>query len=394
MQLGRKQVLISRRHLTHAMGDTLASRQSKALRETVKIIERCSECDICVKSCEFLTQLGETPKKLAEKFQAGFTRENPRVPYSCNLCDLCGKLCPEGLNIGKMCLEARQQLVKDGIAPLSSHIYIRREQEWTLSDSFALCLPDVRARSCSRVFFPGCHLSGYSPALVVSAYKYLRETLSDTGIILGCCGAPTKELGEELQFQQIVEGVALNMRKLGASEIIVACPHCYHNFKHYAAQFGLRSLYEVILEFGLPKIEKTGEWTFSLHDSCKARCEERFQQAVRTLVRNLGYWIEEMEYSRDKTRCCGAGGGVSYIDFDLQRRITKRRANEASFDLLTYCGACREIFAAVKPSIHVLDLVFNPNWMQDRLKPPNKASVRRENQGLLKSLLQRKITAF
>jgi len=358
------------------------------MSEISKIIEGCYDCELCVEDCEFLKQVCETPRELAEKFKAGFFRENPRVPYSCNLCDLCERLCPEDLNIGKMCLEARQQLVKEGLAPLPAHKHVKRDQEWSLSSSFAFSLPDPNTTGCKRVFFPGCNLSGYSPPLVIKTYDYLQARLPGTGIILGCCGAPTRELGEELQFEEIIEGLEMTMRELGTPEMIVACPYCYYNFKHHAPQFQMRLLYEVMVEIGLPETKRTGEWTFSLHDSCKARWEEGLQESVRTLVKKMGYRIEEMEYSRDMARCCGVGGVIPLVDFDLAKNITKLRTNEAPFDMLTYCGSCREAFAREKPSIHILDLIFNPNWEEDRLKPPNKASIRRENQSLLKSQLE------
>jgi len=104
----------------------------------------------------------------------------------------------------------------------------------------------------------------------------------------------------------------------------------------------------------------------------------------------MGYTIEEMEYSQHKTRCCGSGGTVFYVDFDLSKRIVRKRTEEASFDLLTYCSTCRETLAREKPTLHVLDLIFNPNWTKDRLRPPHKASTRRQNQALLKSLLANK----
>jgi len=360
------------------------------MSEISKIIEGCYDCELCVEDCEFLKQVCKTPRDLAEKFKVGFFRENLRVTYSCNLCDLCERVCPEDLNIGKMCLEARQQLVKEGLAPLPAHKYVKRDQEWSLSRAFAFSLPDPNAEGCKRVFFPGCSLAGYSPHLVIKTYDYLRERLAGTGIILGCCGAPTRELGEELQFEEILGGVESAMSELGASEIIVACPNCYYNFKHYVPQLQMRCLYEVMAEIGLPETKKTREWTFSLHDSCKARWEEDLQQSVRTLVKRIGYRIKEMEYSRDMTRCCGVGGVISFVDFDLGKNITKRRIAEAPFDMLTYCGSCREAFAREKPSIHVLDLIFNTNWVEDRLKPPNKASIRRENQSLLKSQLEKR----
>lgn len=359
------------------------------MSEIEKILEECVECNVCVEECEFLKQACETPKELADKFKAGYFREKPQIPYSCNLCSLCERLCPQDLNIGKMCLEIRQQMVKEQLGPLPMHKkFVVKEQEWVFSDSFTLSLPDLTTNECDRVFFPGCILSGYSPSLVLKTYDYLREKLPHTGIMLGCCGAPTLELGEETKFQQMLTELDSKMRKLGTREIILACPYCYHTFKQYAPQLQPKSLYEVMVEVGLPKVVKTREWVFSLHDSCRARWEENLQDNVRTLISSMGHRIEEMEYSKDKTRCCGAGSFISFADSDLAKKVTKRRADEAPFDILTYCATCRETLARERPAIHILDLIFNPDWENDRLKPPNQALTLSRKQSLLKSQLE------
>ncbi len=346
---------------------------------------------LCVKECEFLKQFCATPKELAKSLGAGHFMENPLIPYSCNLCDLCEQVCPYDLNIGRMCLELRQQLVAEDLGPLSQHDYVHRDLDWTTSDSFALAQPDPETGTCERVFFPGCNLSGYSPSLVVKAYDYLRERLPGTGILLNCCGAPLRDLGEQARFQEVLDAVAAEMAKLGASEIIVACPDCYSSFKHHAPQLEVRSLYEVMVELGLPDGLPTREWTFSLHDSCPTRGEKGIHDSVRTLIQMMGYGIEEMEYSRERTRCCGMGGMVAYADTWLAFNVTKRRIDEAHFDMLSYCASCREAFASPfageKPSLHLLDLIFNPDWEQTRLNPTNKGKTRRENQALLKSQL-------
>lgn len=101
----------------------------------------------------------------------------------------------------------------------------------------------------------------------------------------------------------------------------------------------------------------------------------------------MGYKIEEMEYSREKTRCCGMGGMVPYVDFDLANRVTKTRADEASHDLLTYCAACREALAMEKPALHLLDLIFNPNWKETMRTPPKTGKKRREAQSQTKALV-------
>jgi len=95
-----------------------------------------------------------------------------------------------------------------------------------------------------------------------------------------------------------------------------------------------------------------------------------------------------MEHSREMTRCCGMGGMVAFANLELSSKVTKSRIGEAHFDILTYCASCREAFASEKPAIHILDLVFNPDWEQDRLKAPKTGKARRETQALLKSQLR------
>lgn len=124
-------------------------------REAIEEAERClaCECKVCVENCEFLKKFCGTPKELAEKFRGGYFREKPQVPYSCNLCNLCERLCPEDLNVGKMCLELRGQLVEEGLGPLLGHKFVKMNQEWVLSDQFMFSLPDLRVSKCERIFF-------------------------------------------------------------------------------------------------------------------------------------------------------------------------------------------------------------------------------------------------
>lgn len=353
--------------------------------------ERClsCECKLCVKDCEFLKLYCETPKELAQKFRAGDFKQHPLIPYSCNLCELCQKLCPEDLCSGDMCMEIREKMVQDAIGPLPPHQFVRKDQEFSTSDAFTLSIPGSKDRNGEWAFFPGCSLSGYSPELVTSAYKYLREKLPGTGIILGCCGAPTHCLGDHPAFEGMVDKFESELKKMGASGLILACPDCYRTIKRSAPSIRLKSLYEVMVEKGLPEGAKaSAPRTFSLHDSCTARDEKEVMDAVRDLLKKMGYQLVEMEYSREKARCCGAGGMIPYVDPKLFVKIAERRANESPYDLLTFCAACRETFASVgKPSAHILDLIFNPDWENNLRKPPQTGKVRREKQTKLKNTL-------
>lgn len=357
--------------------------------EIDKIIENCTECELCVEDCEFLSKYCETPKELAEKFKAGYFREKPEVPYSCNICGLCQQLCPVELNIGQMCLDLREELVKEGLGPLPAHRFAKINQDFSTSDSVVLAQSDPKAGECKQAFFPGCALSSYSPELVIQVYDYLQEKMSGMGIVLGCCGSPAYLLGDQGHFEEILTGIESQMERLGASELLMACPECYQTIKHNAPNIKLKSVYEIMVEHGLPEMAKaTANKIFSLHDPCNARWEKEWQDSVRALVKEMGYQIEEMEYSRDKTRCCGLGGVVPYVDFELADRITNRRVDEASYDILTYCAWCREAFAAHKPAIHILDLIFSPDWEKGVSEPPKTGKMRRENQAKLKTMIQ------
>jgi NADPH-dependent glutamate synthase beta subunit-like oxidoreductase len=347
------------------------------------------ECKLCVKECEFLKLYCKTPKELCEKLRTGSLEENPEIPYSCNLCGLCKKICPQDLYPGDMCLEIREDMVAGGIGPLPEHELVRMDQEWVTSDKFALSISDSINEAGEWAFFPGCSLSAYSPDIVIKTYDYLREQLPGTGIILNCCGAPSHCIGDRQRFNEITNGLQSEMEKLGASGLIVACPECYYTIKHNVPEIKLKSLYEIMADLKLPEgIEVHDEYTFSLHDSCTVRDEKEFMDSVRDLVKRMGYEIEEMQYSREMTRCCGAGGMVPYVDLELYLNQADKRAGEASHDMLTYCASCRETFAATgKPSIHILDLLFNPEWQVDLDRPPQMGKERQERQSELKVLL-------
>ena len=358
----------------------------------------CLACGTCAAGCPVREIDSKfNPRKIARMVLLGvkdYFKENPEIPYSCNLCGLCQETCPYGLNIGDLCLALREQLVEDGIGPLPKHKVMEEEKEFVTSSSFTISLPDPNAAECTRVFFPGCNLAAYSPATVMATWDFLRAKLPGTGIILRCCGALSDDLGLPSEFKKAQQALEDEVHKLGASELITGCPECYYTIKRGASNYRLASLYEVMAEVGISEMPKGNGQTFTLHDSCKTRWEKGIQDSVRELVAGMGYQIEEMRYSRELTRCCGQGGLTVGLNPFRVLNLTKLRLAEAHYDVLTYCAACRETFAFQKPTLHILDLMFNPNWEKDKAKLPNKTQVRRENQLLLKSLLAERQKTF
>jgi NADPH-dependent glutamate synthase beta subunit-like oxidoreductase/Fe-S oxidoreductase len=338
-------------------------------------------CSQCVQNCTFLRQyLKNFPytEKEMVRILASRGLEEPLIPYSCHYCGLCQAVCPQDLHAGQVCLDYRRSLVAQGRGPLPSHKGVQNYVKWGSHPIFTLSRPDPATGKAKQVFFPGCSLPGYFPHLVKAAYGYLRERLPHTGIMLNCCGAPSMMLGEEEVQEQVAARVAAEFEKLGAQELIGACIHCLNTLNTYCPEIKTRSLYEVMIEHGLPKASQgMAGSVFQVHDPCGARYTTPVQDAVRELVGAAGHQLEEMEHNRERTICCGAGGLVPAVDNPLAKKMTAFRLSEATQDLVVYCATCRAKFVnAGHDSLHVLELLFNPGWPQAKAAAPHKPRKR------------------
>ena len=78
-----------------------------------------------------------------------------------------------------------------------------------------------------------------------------------------------------------------------------------------------------------------------------------------------------MAHNRERSICCGSGGMVPAVAPELAKQMTDFRLSEATHDLVTYCASCRaRLSKAGHPTLHVLDLPFNPAWQQTKTQPP------------------------
>ncbi len=343
------------------------------------VAAKCIECGQCTDECDFLIAYGKTPKELADEALNTKFSDNPVLPYSCNICGYCQKLCPENLDLGLMIMEAREKLVSERIGPLPGHQPAIEGQEFYLSDNFRIISAGKGAESCDAVFFPGCALSAYSPDLVQATYSYLKTQHANLGIALGCCGGPSQLIGKTDYANQITAQLEQDIKCLGASEIIVACPYCYKRLSERLTDLKPVSLYKVLSEAGA-KFPEKGNSTYSIHDPCSARGQPEIQDAVRSLISKAGYTIDEQPHTRDNTHCCGMGGMVFLVNADVGAAKTERTVRESLHDLVTYCATCRDIFSGQgKKCIHLLDLLFNKNAAEQAAKVPNAPEVATRN---------------
>ncbi|MHB8835216.1 MAG: heterodisulfide reductase-related iron-sulfur binding cluster [Candidatus Methylomirabilia bacterium] len=366
--------------------------------ETQKLINSCNDCGACVKNCEFLSHYCESPRDLAKRFKKN-PLENIELLYSCSLCGLCKRVCKLDLSPGDMCLETRQRIFSPSLGDALPEDFVydylvpklygsKVHQDLSTSPFFALDKgPDSgNGTTPKTVFFPGCSLPAYSSELVIKSYRYLREKMPGVGIVLNCCGKLSNDMGDKERFKKIFDNTLESFSRLGVEEVIVACINCHKMFRENSG-IKLRTLYEVMLEKGLPENVAGNGQVVSVHDSCPARNRPEIRKAVRTILSESGFMIEEMQYKNEFTQCCGAGGCAPKGNTALSDRHTRKRVGQATGQLITYCAHCRERFSSYTPSLHVLDLIFSTS-SQRHIKEYNDGWMNWFNRWYLKKRIQ------
>jgi hypothetical protein len=217
--------------------------------------------------------------------------------------------------------------------------------------------------------------------------NFLKETFDGhVGIMLGCCGAPAWWAGRRDKADEVVKNIEKTIESLGNPMLILACSSCNDVFKHFLPNVPRVSLWQALLEKGLPETRPVAE-TLALHDPCTTRHEPDWRQSVRKILQTLGQPYEELLFAGETTRCCGYGGLQFMADPDLAREGVSRRLKESKNNFLTYCAMCREnLSGSGKTVLHLLDILFPPPAENKRLgyakRQQNRESLRLKLLGL------------
>lgn len=149
-------------------------------------------------------------------------------------------------------------------------------------------------------------------------------------------GDTPRRLGNEYLFQQLcLENIA-TFEKYGVKKIVTACPHTYHAFQNEYREFGLKAkvyhhteiLAELVQEGKLVPTRPVRE-KIVYHDSCYLGRYNRIYDAPRTILRAIpGVELEEADRSRQNAMCCGAGGGMMWMEEREGRRINVTRTEQ------------------------------------------------------------------
>ncbi len=323
----------------------------------------CIECGRCQEQCpaynsqkalnpKFISvdlkhYMSKDPKK--EESILGNAYMEEEVIWQCTTCGACQYWCPVGVeHIPKIIGLRRFQVQELSKFPEQAQVMFtgleNNGNPWKMGEhlrSEYLGSLDMKPfePGMEYMFFVGCF--GALDPRAQKITKALVQVLNAAGVSYGyldgevCCGDPARKLGNEFLYQMTAMQNIEMMKELGVEKVITFCPHCSRTLFEYR-ELGLQlkeithhSLFlHKLLNQGKLKLSADGGGIFVFHDPCyMSRYMQVFEQP-RELIRACGYAVVDPERARDRSFCCGGGGGMTFCEESKGERINQIRSKE------------------------------------------------------------------
>jgi len=311
--------------------------------------------------------------------------------WACTMCGFCTTACPVFIipAVDKIA-EMRRYLVLDKAEfPKEVQNAFRGMETngnpWNISAAtrgdWADGLPVVTMAEAGEkqievLFWVGCAGSYEDRAKRVS--KALVEILNRAGVsfaILGteetCTGDSARRMGNEYLFQMLAQQNVETLNGYKVKKVVTNCPHCLNCIKNeykdfggdYDVVHGTELVSDLIAAGRVPMTTPIPETT-TFHDPCYLGRYNGGYEAPRRILRAIpGLQLTELERSRERGLCCGAGGGRMWMEEKLGSRINQTRMKEiaesGAQNVGVSCPFCMVMIGNAKDEIGVATQPFD-----------------------------------
>jgi Fe-S oxidoreductase/nitrate reductase gamma subunit len=385
----------------------------------------CMECGRCQDACPaFQSDKPLSPKMILFNMEQNLLKNRKKilstkredlpalVPsvhsegeiWTCTTCGACMHVCPvEVEHIPKIVGLRQSRVLMESQFPAELNAFFRnmetnanpwgigfsKRADWTEGLDVKLIQDHPDAE---YLFWVGCAGSYDDEGRKIArAFASLLKAAGIEFAILGaeekCCGDSARRLGNEYLFQILASENIELFAKYGVRKILTTCPHGFNTFKNEYpelldvlpalgddAKIHFKSL-EVLhhAEFlnrlvhdGRLKIKSPSAELLTYHDPCYLGRHNGIISEPRALLGGLhSRKLIELKNNREHSFCCGAGGGLMWIEESLGRRINHMRADEVVQSqakcVATSCPFCLTMIKDAlkdrqKEDVHVKDI--------------------------------------
>ncbi len=281
--------------------------------------------------------------------------------WACTSCAACVDICPVGnepmfdiLNIrrDRVLMESKfptqLQTAFNGMERNSNPWNLNKDRlEWAKED------PELNVPTTDEnpdydiLYWVGC--AGAFDQKGQNVARCFAKILNNAGVnfaVLGnkekCTGDSARRTGNEYLFAMMADENVTNLNQLRTKKIVTTCPHCLHTLKNEYPQFG--GEYEVIhhSEFisdlianNKIRFKGNNNSKITFHDPCYLGRQNNIYDAPRAVLDQVNTNYQEMSRNRERSFCCGAGGGNMWKEEEEGKEAVRRERFKEAID----CGA-------------------------------------------------------
>ncbi len=344
----------------------------------------------------------EKPDAVNQVFVGGVIQDE--TLWSCTTCRHCVTACPVFIEHVPKIVDMRRYLVLEenrfphelqnifesmerNQNPLQVSNFSRADWAARLNVKFMADHPEAEV-----LYWVGC-VSSFdqrNQKVAESIVRILQAANVDFAILgleESCTGDPARRIGNEYLYQIMAQMNVETLNRYQPKMILTGCAHCFNTIANEYPQFGGR--YNVVhhsvfirrlIAEGRLKLDPTvqglldgtgdgraGPARITFHDPCYiGRYNDIYDQPREVLAAVPGIEQREMARTRERSFCCGAGGGRAFMEERTGKRINRLRVQQAvetgAEVIATACPFCTQMFEdgingeGVRDRIRVLDI--------------------------------------
>jgi len=340
----------------------------------------CVECGRCTEHCP-ANNTGKllNPKEIVLGLRGYLNEFGPgneapllgkhiaeEAAFQCTTCGACEFQCPVGIQHLPMIIGLRRGAVNTGKweDDYGTKLFLNLERNGNALGFAAserqkfiekneLPLYDGTQEYC---LWLGC-MGAYDPQgreIVLALARVLRHAGVTFGVLRKekCTGDPARRLGNDLAVSQVAESNIEMLRSAKVGKMVSICPHCVRtigtDWQEFGGTFQIEHHSRLLarLDGRLPAAQGTREKVV-FHDPCYlGRYQNVYEEPRAVIARTAD--VTDPGRSRERSFCCGAGGGQMFLGEEKGKRVNVERAEElvatGAQVIGTACPFCQTMF--------------------------------------------------